>query len=136
MYKLSNISKKRLQGVDAKLVQLVELALSVSPVDFGIAWMGGVRTKEEQKSLYNKGVTTKDGYKNRSKHQDGKAIDFLPYVNGQVNQDEKYYLIVIGVMFAAASQLGINIRSGANWDMDGEFITDQNFKDLPHIELI
>jgi hypothetical protein len=28
------------------------------------------------------------------------------------------------------------LKWGANWDMDGEIITDQGFMDLPHFELI
>jgi hypothetical protein len=32
--------------------------------------------------------------------------------------------------------VGVMIRWGGNWDMDGEPITDQDFQDLVHFELI
>ena len=135
-YKLSKLSKKRLEGVDTKLKALIEEALDDSPVDFGIAWKGGKRTAKEQKQLYKKGVTTKDGYERMSKHQIGQAVDVLPYVAGQVNLEEKYYYIIIGVVMSTAKRMGLNIRSGGDWDSDGEYVTDHDLKDLPHFELI
>lgn len=36
----------------------------------------------------------------------------------------------------ATVKLGIDIRWGGNWDMDGEPVTDQNFQDLVHFELV
>jgi peptidoglycan L-alanyl-D-glutamate endopeptidase CwlK len=138
-YTLSNLSRSRLEGVDNKLKTLVDLAIYRTPVDFGIAWMGGKRTAEEQNRLFKKGVSKKDGYNKKSKHQGGKAVDILPYLNGKPvigKQAKKYYLIIIGVMFSCASELQIKIRCGANWDMDQEFLSDQSFDDLPHIELI
>ncbi|MBK8807752.1 MAG: hypothetical protein IPO21_14355 [Bacteroidales bacterium] len=139
--KLSQTSLDRLNGVDDKLIQLVTLAISISPVDFGIAYDGGVRDDIKQKELFDKGYSKKDGIKNKSKHQkakDGfsKAFDFIPFVNGKPCMDKHYYFMIIAVMFIAADMLNIKIRSGANWDSDNEFITDQTFQDLPHIELL
>lgn len=133
---LSNLSYRRLEGVDPRLIELAEEAIKRTPVDFGIAWMGGKRTPKEQHELYLAGNSHKDGYRKKSKHQSGHAIDILPYVNGEVDMTRENYLIVIGVFFAVAHDLGIEIRSGANWDRDAEFLTDQDFDDLPHIELV
>jgi peptidoglycan L-alanyl-D-glutamate endopeptidase CwlK len=133
----SKLSEYRLRKVDPGMVELARLMIKRTPVDFGIAWMGGFRTAPEQNELFKSGASQKDGYNNRSKHQDGLALDFLPYINGRPDPDnEKHYLIIIGVAFACADELGIKIRSGSNWDMDGEFITDQKFDDYPHIEKI
>lgn len=134
-FKLSKTSLDRLIGVDDKLIQLANMAISISPVDFGIAYDGGIRTADKQKELFSKGYSKLDGVKNKSKHQLGKAFDFIPYVNGKVNTDKHYYYMIISAMFIAADILDIKIRSGANWDSDDEFITDQTFQDLPHIEL-
>ncbi|MBS3789201.1 hypothetical protein KGY79_13530, partial [Candidatus Bipolaricaulota bacterium] len=78
MYKFSDLSKRRMGGVDERLVALMYEALKNSPVDFGIAWRGGRRTAKEQKELFVKGRSYKDGYDKMSKHQTGHAIDVLP----------------------------------------------------------
>jgi len=130
---MNRLSKQRLKGVNRKLKKLIKRASKRSPVRFEVAWMGGKRTAKEQNELYEKGVTNCDGYKSISKHQYGKAVDVLPYVHGEVCQDDKYYYIIIGVIMATAN---IDIRSGGDWDKDGEFVTDQQLKDLAHTELI
>lgn len=140
MYKFSQTSLRRLKNVDERLVDLMKLSLSRSPVDFGIAYLGGFRTAEEQHELYMSDVSTKDGYLMKSKHQFGEAVDFIPYVEGShqvaTKKYVKYYLIIIGVIFACAAELGIKIRSGANWDKDEIWIDDQSFDDFNHMELI
>lgn len=40
-----------------------------------------------------------------------------------------------GFVAGVAAMLGINLRQGCNWDMDGE-VGDQTFIDLPHNELL
>jgi len=138
-YDFSQLTLNRMEGLDNKLVTLLHLMIYRTPVDFGVNWMGGMRTAKEQNELYKEGNSTKDGYEKKSKHQSGKAVDLLPYLNGKAltgKEAKKYYLILIGVAFSCASELGIKIRSGSNWDQDGEFLTDQSFQDLPHIELM
>lgn len=135
-FSLSMLSYSRLRGVDRKLIALVELAIQRTPIDFGIAYMGGRRTDEQQNMLYREERSQKDGYNTVSKHQLGEAVDFLPYINGKPDMGKENHLIIIGVFFACANEMGITIRSGANWDRDQEFLTDQNFDDLPHIELV
>lgn len=126
-----------MKDVDKRLTDVVTLALSRSPVDFGIAYLGGLRTPSEQRELYLAGMSTKDGYNKKSKHQYGEALDFIPYIGRYLLPDketEKYYFMIIGVIFAAASELGVKLRSGANWDGDKIWVNDQNFIDLGHIE--
>jgi hypothetical protein len=41
----------------------------------------------------------------------------------------------VGYVQGIADQLGIKIRSGADWDMDGDF-GDQSFIDAAHFELV
>ena len=136
MYKFSKLSKRRMKGVDSRLISIAELALKRSPCDFGIAWMGGKRTAREQYDLFLKKRSQKDGYNRLSKHQFGEALDILPYVNGEPKELKNYYLIVIGVFFACANELGYTLRSGANWDKDQVWLTDQSFDDYPHLEIV
>ena len=50
MFKLSNRSLEKLEGVNPVLVETVKEAIKLSSVDFGVIY--GVRSLEEQKKLY------------------------------------------------------------------------------------
>lgn len=136
-YKFSDASLNRMAGLNVELKKLLFLALKRTPIDFGIAWYGGFRTEEMQNELFKKvpKVTSKDGYVKKSKHQSGLAVDLMPYVKGKATPSKENYLILAGVMFAAANELGLTLRSGMDWDMDSEYIVDQTFNDYPHFEL-
>ena len=121
--------------MDVKLVRLVELAIKRTPIDFGIAYMGGYRTDEEQNHLFNSGYSQKDGYLKISKHQTGEAVDLIVFVGNEVVDDERMLWQVAGVVISCASELGINIRWGGNWANDND-PRDNNFRDLFHFELI
>jgi len=127
-----------MNGMTTELKQLLFLALKRTPIDFGVSWKGGFRTAEDQKELFDKvpKVTTKDGYKKRSKHQFGTAVDVIPYINGQPDPTTENYFMIAGVFMACADELGLKLRWGGNWDMDQEYLVDQSFDDLPHFELI
>ena len=134
-FKLSQRSLKRLEGVEPDLVNIVCLAIERTPVDFGVAWMGGLRTPEEQNQLYKDKVSTKDGYLRLSKHQFGEAVDLQAFVGGKAIVSEKMQCVIAGVMFSCAAELGETIRWGGDWDSDGN-LGDQTFNDLYHFEII
>ncbi len=54
-YNLSSRSKSRLEGVEEDLVKVVERAIELTEVDFGV--IQGLRTKEEQEALVAKGAS-------------------------------------------------------------------------------
>ena len=54
-YNLSSRSKSRLEGVEEDLVKVVERAIELTEVDFGV--IQGLRTMEEQKALVDKGAS-------------------------------------------------------------------------------
>ena len=125
-------SKSRLTGVHPGLVAVVQEAMNYQVMDFTI--LEGVRTEERQERLYH------DGYSKtlNSKHliqEDGyaHAIDIAPYPVDW--QDTARFYILNGVMRAAAISCGVTIRSGADWDSDGQ-VKDQTFHDLPHYEIV
>ena len=82
MFKLSNRSINRLYGVDNKLIDIINEAIKISPIDFGIPQYGGKRTSEEQYKLYLKKKSKCDGYNIKSNHQYGKAFDIYAFING------------------------------------------------------
>jgi peptidoglycan L-alanyl-D-glutamate endopeptidase CwlK len=133
-FRLSQRSLKRLEGVEPDLVNLVELAIERTPIDFGVAWMGGLRKPEEQYQLFKDGYSKCDGREKLSKHQFGEAVDLQVFVGGSAVQDARMQYILAGVVFACASELGMEIRWGGDWDRDGD-IRDNKFNDLYHFEL-
>ena len=114
-------SKEKLQGVDIRLVHLVEQAIKETTVDFTV--LEGLRTPERQQQLVN------DGYSQtlKSKHLTGHAVDLVAIVDGKVSWDKQYYPEIARAMKKAAADQQVNIRWG------GEFKT---FFDGPHFELV
>jgi len=126
MFKLGNNSIKNLTGVDGRLVEIADLAITISRIDFGIPSTGGLRTTADQAKLFADGVSKADGVNNKSYHQSGKAIDVYAYVDGKASWD-KYHLTTIATsMLQAAAQLGYPLKWGGNW---------KSWQDMPHYEL-
>lgn len=149
MNQFSNTSKERLATAHPDLIRIMEAALQLSPVDFGIAY--GYRSPQKQMELYQQGRTTPgpivtniDGVKTKSKHNEypSHAVDIFAFVNGKASWEEKDLVFLGGIIIATAKllkqagKITHDIRWGGNWDGDGIIITDQNFQDLPHFEII
>jgi len=134
-FKLSERSRKRLVGIDSRLLDVVELAIRLSPIDFGIPKDGGLRTTERQKEIYDSGASKVDGVSKLSKHQSGKAFDFVCYDDSGLTWNPDHYFIVWGVIYACGVQKGLHLRWGGNWDGDSNF-NDQTFNDLGHVEIV
>lgn len=134
MFRFSERSKGLLSGIDSRLADLMEDALAVSPIDFGIPNHGGIRTAEEQAELFKAGKSKCDGCIKLSKHQSGKAVDIYAYINGSAVWDREYYYMLAGVILGLATVKGLSIRWGGDWDGDMDF-KDQSFNDLCHFEI-
>jgi len=126
MYKLSESSRARLSGVDPRIFEIIDLALKITLIDFGIPQDAGLRTAERQKELFDKGVSKCDGYNNLSAHQSGLAFDVYAYTNGKASWDTKELLTVATAILQAASQLGYSLEYGGNY---------KSFIDMPHFQL-
>lgn len=146
MYKLSKLSKIKLQGVHPDLIKLFTEAIKKSPYDFRITH--GVRTAEEQYKLYQIGRTIKgrkvtncDGYIKKSNHQAkadgyGYAVDIFicgKYIDGKYikyttseGYDVRKLILVAEHIKEVAKNLNIPITWGGDW---------KRFKDFPHFEL-
>lgn len=127
-FKLGTKSRQRLQGVDERLVKVLELALSkYTKIDFGIPQFGGLRTAEEQRILFDDGKSNADGVTHKSRHQTGKAADVFAYVDGKASWDEYHLTHIATAIFAAANELGVKIKWGGHW---------KSFIDMPHYEVV
>lgn len=138
-YSLSKRSLDNLNGVHPDLVKVVMRALELSETDFTV--IEGVRTQARQDELWAQGRTKpgnivtwiptvgahgiqKDGY--------GHAVDIAPYPIDW--NDIKRFDQVAQAMFAAAKELKVHLRWGADWDQDGNF-REKGESDSPHFEL-
>lgn len=126
MFQFSKTSKERMAGVDARLIQVMEEAIKLSPIDFGIPEHGGLRTAEEQHSLYLNKASEKDGYVKKSYHQSGKALDVFAYVNGKNSWDEGHLTTIATAVLQAANSLGYKVEWGGLW---------KDFVDMPHFQI-
>ena len=151
MYKLSERSLQRLQGVHPNLVKVVKRAIEISKQDFTV--LEGVRTKKQCMINYGKGRTIAQcvakgvpaQYANpnaakvtwlnnpfASKHVSGKAVDLVPY---PVDWDDlKKFDTIAQAMLQAAKELGVPVRWGADWDGDGK-PRERGESDSPHFEI-
>jgi peptidoglycan L-alanyl-D-glutamate endopeptidase CwlK len=142
MNSFSKTSKAKLNTCHIDLQTIMEVSIRYSKIDFGIA--EGHRSLEKQQLYYNQGKSKIDGVIRKGKHnyQPSMAVDIYAYVAGKARWSKTDLMYLTGVIDTVASMLleegriTHKIRFGSNWDMDGEFITDQTFQDLPHIELI
>ena len=119
-FKLSQRSRKRLEGVHPDLVAVVELAIIMTPIDFTV--IEGLRTPERQRQLYKAGATKTLN----SRHLTGHAVDLAPLVSGQVRWDWPLFHKLAPVVKDAAKELGVKIDWGGDWP---------RFQDGPHFEL-
>ena len=125
MFRFGRRSRKRLEGVDAKLVNVLNELIKIMDVTV----IEGVRSEERQRELLKKGAT-KVKY---SKHMSGKAVDIAPYPIDWEDRERFHYMG--GMLRGIGQQLGIRVRWGVDWDSDGE-IEDNNFDDLVHVEIL
>ena len=138
MYRYGRSSSAKLATGHTDLQKLFKEVIISSPWDIGI--LSVLRTKEEQNAIYHRGASQRDGIILKSKHQEGLAVDFGVYVkgkyiNGDTPGEELVYYAVIGHILATAKRMNIPVRSGSDWDRDGDF-SDNGFKDLGHIEYV
>ena len=126
MFKLGKNSLNNLVGVDERLIDIADLAITLSNVDFGIPSTGGLRTTEAQAKLFADGVSKADGVNNKSYHQSGMALDVYAYVDGKASWDKLDLALVAAAMLQASAQLGHELKWGGLW---------KSWQDYPHFEI-
>lgn len=120
MFRLGERSRKNLEGVHPDLVKVIERAIEITKQDFTV--IEGLRTQARQRELVAKGASRTMN----SRHLTGHAVDIVPWVNGTVSWDWKFYSEIRNAMMTAAAELGVEVEWGGNW---------ATFKDGPHWQL-
>lgn len=111
LYKLSNRSLSRLEGVDPSLVAVTKLAIEYTKIDFGVTC--GLRTRAEQSVLLLNGATQTM----KSKHLTGDAVDLVAYIGSRVSWELNVYDEIADGMKQAAIELDVPLRWGAAWSV-------------------
>lgn len=122
------------------LIEVMDLGLSLSPIDISIVrgWSG----EDVQNMLFRTKASKKQWP--FSEHNfmldekpHSKAFDFAPHLGREVGipwKDTHLFSFIAGVFFVAAGKIGVKLRWGGDWDMDG-LTTDQTFMDWGHLEI-
>ena len=142
MFKFSNKSKERLNTCHKDIQLIMNEAIKISNVDFGIA--EGYRSLEKQFQYFKQGKSKIDGVTKKGKHNytPSLAVDIFPYLENEANWDNEHLSYLSGVIHAVSEilftqgKITHKIRWGGNWDMDGVILIDQSFDDRPHFELV
>ena len=128
MAKFGKRSKERLATCEGDLQMLFREVIRY--VDCSI--LEGHRSKDRQNSLYEEGKTKVKYPRGRHNASPSRAVDVVPYPIDW--EDRERMTLFAGFVLGIASQMGINIRWGGDWDKDFE-VKDNKFDDFPHFEL-
>ncbi len=134
-FSLSQRSKDRMIGVDSRIIEIINLAITITKIDFGIPKDGGLRTSDRQKELFDKGLSQADGTINKSYHQTGKAIDIYSYFNGNASWNKSQLTFAATAILQAASILGYNLQWGGLWSSNKDDGEIQYGWDMAHFQL-
>lgn len=132
MFVFGKRSKKKLKNVNEVVKRVCKRALAESTVDFSV--IDGFRTQEQQKEMYDKGVSELDGTNNISDHQTGMAIDVIPVLKGKNIWDTEdlevrsAWLEVYRAFMRAGMKEGAQLEFGLGYNISGG-------RDWPHISI-
>lgn len=134
LFKFGKASAQRLDELHFDLQLVAREALAMGLMDFTIT--EGHRGEELQTKYFNEG-------KSRVQYPDGKhnklpaeAFDGVPWIKDHISYNKAHCCVLAGIILTCAKKLGVGLRWGGNWDMDEEPVTDQDFQDLVHFELM
>jgi len=129
MYKFGRKSKEKLATCHPDIQKICNELIKIMDVTV----LEGIRTKEQQeeyvrtgksKTMNSRHLDQGDGYSH--------AVDLAPYPIDWNDRERVVYMQ--GMIRGIAQQLGIEVRSGIDWDSDGQ-VKDHTFFDGPHFEL-
>ena len=121
-------SKERLNTCDSNLQKVFNEV--IKHVDCSV--LEGHREKDRQNKLYEEGKTKVKYPNGRHNRQPSSAVDVTPYPVDW--KDRERQTLFAGFVIGVASQMGINLRWGGDWDQDFQ-VVDNRFDDFPHFEL-
>ena len=131
MYKFSDSSRANLVNIHTDLITLFYEVIKYRDCTV----VSGLRTQEEQQELYAQGrtkdgniITYKDGIERRSKHQEGLAVDVVPYpemYDVEALRDFGNFVKGVAAVLRGSGVITHDVSWGGDWQ----------WKDYPHWEL-
>jgi peptidoglycan L-alanyl-D-glutamate endopeptidase CwlK len=142
MFRFGKTSKERLSTCHSDMQLIMNEAIKISNVDFGVA--EGYRSIEKQQQYFKEGKSKIDGISKKGKHNyiPSLAVDIYPYFENGAKWDDEHLSYLSGIIHAVTEilfsdkKISHKVRWGGNWDMDGVILIDQSFDDRPHFELV
>ena len=128
MPKFGTVSKERLATAHPDLQKLFNEI--IKNIDCSVT--EGHRGKELQNKYFDEGkskVRFPDGRHNKNPSL---AVDVTPYPVDY--SDRERQTLFAGYVLGVASQMGLNVRWGGDWNKDFS-VADNRFDDMPHFEL-
>jgi len=130
MYKFSKSSEEKLATCHPDLQKIMNEVIKY----YDCSIICGHRGEKEQNEAFEKGYSKLKFPNGKHNKIPSLAVDILPYpFKGY--QDRDQFLFMQGFIKGIATQLGIKIRLGIDFNGDLSFKNDSLF-DGPHIELI
>jgi hypothetical protein len=129
MYQLSRKSKEVLNMVNPPMIRVIEKAISISTVDFGVS--DGLRTIHMQQELVNSGRSQTMN----SNHLHGDAVDLKAYIAGKADWTFGLYIEIAEAVRTASIALDIGVRWGGAWNTPDLRDTVKSMADL-HMDYI
>lgn len=132
MNKFGGNSLRELDSADLRLQTIAGHVLLIK--DHSI--LKGHRGQLAQVEAFRSGASKLDWPHGKHNGMPSKALDVQTYPRPAKKQDlreEQLYLLGLYVGFAA--QQGVKLRTGADWDTDGE-VSDNGWDDLFHVEIL
>lgn len=128
MPRFGSRSKKRLATCDDRLQDLFKEVVK----HFDCSVIQGYRGKADQNKAFDEGRSKLRYPHGKHNASPSKAVDVAPYPINWSDRDRFHYFG--GFVLGIASQMGLKIRWGGDWDRDTE-VKDNRFDDLPHFEI-
>ena len=128
MPKFGRKSRESLNTCDSNLQKVFNEV--IKHVDCSV--LEGHREKDRQNKLFEEGKTKVKYPNGRHNRQPSSAVDVTPYPVDW--KDRERQTLFAGFVIGVASQMGINLRWGGDWDQDFQ-VVDNRFDDFPHFEL-
>ena len=128
MPKFGRKSRERLSTCESNLQKVFNEV--IKHVDCSV--LEGHRSKDRQNKLYEEEKTKVKYPHGRHNRQPSSAVDVTPYPVDW--KDRERQTLFAGFVIGVASQMGIKLRWGGDWDQDFQ-VVDNRFDDFPHFEL-
>jgi len=125
-------SKERLLSCDSDLQKIFNEVIR----HFDCVVICGYRSKEEQDEAYRTGKSKLQWPDGKHNTKPSLAVDVAPCINSKIDwNDRQTFYYFGGFVLGVASQMGIKLRYGGDWNGNND-LKDQTFFDLPHFELV